>query len=451
MKVIIVGAGKVGFSIASTLSSKDIDVTVVDTRPDRLIQVQEYLDVQVLEGNGASMSVLEQAGIADSDLLVAVTELDELNMMTCFVAKSYGVKSAIARVRRPEYGELAASSRREQLGIDLIVNPELLAAQEIGKLVMHPEAHEVEYYADGRVVMLGLKIKEDSSIAGKSLKDINFPKPCVIVGIIRGEDLIVPNGFSLIQPKDEIFMLAATKDMLDLEIFLGVRKRAVNNIAIFGGQLLGRYVAKFFEVRRRKINVKLFEEDANICLALNEELKRTIIINGSGKDMNLMLDENIAEMDAVLAVNDEDETNVMISIIAKHIGAQKVIAQIRRSDYVNMIENFGIDKAVSPRSLMVSTILRYINRGSVLNLKLLQNDMAQMNEFKITEDCKHVGKALKHLHFPGQSIVGLILRGDDIIIPRGDDAFLPGDRVFTFAAETSAQDVVKYLAVHGAD
>lgn len=451
MKVIIVGAGKVGFSIASTLSSKGIDVTVVDTRSDRLSQVQEYLDVQVLEGNGASMSVLEQAGIANSHLLVAVTELDELNMMTCFVAKSYGVKNAIARVRRPEYGELAASSRREQLGIDLIVNPELLAAQELGKLVLHPEAHEVEYYADGRVVMLGLKMKEDSPVAGKALKDINFPKPCVIVGIIRGEELIVPNGFSVIQPKDEIFMLAATKDMLDLEIFLGMRKRAVNDIAIFGGQLLGRYVANFFESRRRKINVKLFEEDANTCLALNEELKRTMIINGSGKDMNLMLDENIAGMDAVLAVNDEDETNVMISIIAKHIGAKKVIAQIRRSDYVNMIENFGIDKAVSPRSLMVSTILRYINRGSVLNLKLLQNDMAQMNEFEITADCKHVGKALKHLHFPGQSIVGLILRGDDIIIPRGDDAFLAGDRVFTFAAETSAQDVVKYLAARGAD
>lgn len=446
MKVIIVGAGKVGFSIASTLSSKDMDVVVVDTRADRLSQVQEYLDVQTIEGNGASMSVLERAGIAQSDLLVAVTELDELNMMTCFVGKSYGVKNAIARVRRPEYGELARSQRREQLGIDLIINPELLAAQELGKLVLHPEAHDVEYYADGRVVMLGLKLPDDAAILNTPLKDVNLPRPCVIAGIIRGEELIVPNGLSEIHARDEVFLLAATKDMLDLEIFMGVRKRAINNVAIFGGQLLGRYLAQFFEARRRKINVKLFEEDRQTCQMLREELKRTVIINGSGKDMNLMQDENVAEMDAVLAVNDEDETNVMISIIAKHIGAKKVIAQIRRSDYVNMIENFGIDKAVSPRSLMVSTILRYINRGSVLNLKLLQNDMVQMNEFELAQGSSHAGKALKHLHFPSQSVVGMIVRGDDIIIPSGEDTLLPGDRIFTFAAAAKAQEVVDYLA-----
>lgn len=445
MRVIIVGAGKVGFSIAATLSSKDIDVVVIDTNGDRLDQVQEYLDVQTIEGNGASMSVLESAGIADSDLLVAVTELDELNMMTCFVGKSYGVKSAIARVRRPEYDELVRSSRREQLGIDLIINPEQLAAQELGKLVLHPEAHEVEYYADGRVVMLGLKLPDTAAILNTPLKDIHLPRPCIITGIIRGEELIVPNGYTEIHAKDEIFLLAATKDMIDLEIFLGVRKKSINNIAIFGGQLLGRYLAQFFEARRRKISVKLFEEDMATCRMLREELKSTVIINGSGKDINLMQDENIAEMDAVVAVNDEDETNVMISIIAKHIGAKKVISQIRRSDYVNMIENFGIDKAVSPRSLMVSTILRFINRGSVLNLRLLQNDMVQMNEVVLPATSPLAQKALKQLHFPSQSIVGMIVRGDDIIIPSGDAVLLPGDRIFTFAAAATAQEVVDYL------
>jgi trk system potassium uptake protein TrkA len=446
MKVIIVGAGKVGFNIAATLSGKNMDVVVIDTSPERLAQVQEYLDVQVLEGNGASMSVLEQAGVAKSDLLIAVTELDELNMMTCFVGKSYGVKSTIARVRKPEYGELAKSERQEQLGIDLIVNPELLAAQELGKLVLHPEAHEVEYYADGRVVMLGLKMDEKSTIVNTALKDIQFPRACVIVGIVRGEQTVVPNGSTIILPKDEIFLLAATKDMTDLEIYLGVSKKAINNIAIFGGQLLGYYLGKFFDSRRRKINVKLFEEDSERCQALNEELKRTVVINGSGKDMNLMEDENIADMDVVLAVNDEDETNVMISIIAKHIGAKKVISQIRRSDYVNMIENFGIDKAVSPRSLMVSTILRFINRGSVVNLKLLQNDMAQMNEVVIPANSKLAGKTLKQLHFPEQSIIGLILRGDNIIIPNGDEKLLPGDNLLTFATSEKAQALVDYLA-----
>lgn len=435
-----------GFSIAETLSSKDIDVVVIDTNAERLAMVQEYLDVRVLEGNGAAMSVLEEAGIANSDLLVAVTELDELNMMTCFVGKSYGVKSTIARVRKPEYGELAKSERQAQLGIDLVINPELLAAQELGKLVLHPEAHEVEYYADGRVVMLGLKLDEQSSIVNCRLCDVQFPYHCVVVGIIRGERMIIPNGSTLILPKDEIFLLAATKDMLGLEIFLGVRKREINNIAIFGGHLLGYYVCQFFELRRRRINVKLFEENAMLCQDLDEKLRRTVVINGSGKDMDLMEDENIAEMDAVLAVEDDDEDNVLISIIAKHIGAKKVIAQIRRSDYVNMIENFGIDKAVSPRSLMVSAILRFINRGSVLNLKLLQNDMAQMNEFVLPENSRLNGRALKQLRFPAQTIVGLIVRQGNIIIPGGDDKLLAGDNILTFSAAENSQELFDYMS-----
>ena len=446
MKVIIVGAGKVGFSIAETLANKDIEVVVIDTDPERLQTVQEYLDVQVMLGNGAAMSVQEKAGIAGSDLLIAVTELDEINMMTCFVAKSYGVKSTIARVRKREYSELAKSERQEQLGIDLIINPELLAAQELGKLVLHPEAHEVEYYADGQVVMLGLKLEDDSKILNCRLRDVHFPHPCVVVGVIRGEQMIVPNGDTQILPKDEIFLLSDVKDMLSLEIFLGARKRAINNVAEFGGGLLSFYLCQIFESKHRRINVKLFEENPEICQDLNEALSRTVVINGSGRDMDLMEDENIADMDVVLAVNDDDEANVLISMIAKHVGARKVISQIRRSDYVNMIENFGIDKAVSPRSLMVAAILRFINRGSVLNLKLLQNDMAQMNECVLPKTSKLANKALKQLRFPEQSIVGLIVRNGDIIIPGGEVRLLPGDNLLTFSATASAQTVMDYLA-----
>lgn len=446
MKVIIVGAGKVGFSIAETLANKDIDVVVIDTNPERLVTVQEYLDVQVMVGNGAAMSVLEKAGIAGSDLLIAVTELDEINMMTCFVGKSYGVKSTIARVRKQEYSELAKSERQAQLGIDLIINPELLAAQELAKLVLHPEAHEVEYYVDGQVVMLGLKLDENSSIVGSQLKDVRFPHPCVVVGLIRGDQMIVPNGATQILAKDEVFLLSASKDMLALEIYLGVRKRAINNIAVFGGGLLSYYLCQIFESKRRRINVKLFEENTELCQDLNESLSRTVVINGSGRDMDLMQDENIADMDVVLAVNDDDETNVLISMIAKHVGARKVISQIRRSDYVNMIESFGIDKAVSPRSLMVAAILRFINRGSVLNLKLLQNDMAQMNEFVLPAASKLANKALKHLRFPEQSIVGLIVRQGDIIIPNGEAKLLPGDNLLTFSASEKSQAVMDYVS-----
>ena len=294
--------------------------------------------------------------------------------------------------------------------------------------------------------MLGLKLEDDSKILNCRLRDVHFPHPCVVVGVIRGEQMIVPNGDTQILPKDEIFLLSDVKDMLSLEIFLGARKRAINNVAVFGGGLLSFYLCQIFESKHRRINVKLFEENPEICQELNEALSRTVVINGSGRDMDLMEDENIADMDVVLAVNDDDEANVLISMIAKHVGARKVISQIRRSDYVNMIENFGIDKAVSPRSLMVAAILRFINRGSVLNLKLLQNDMAQMNECVLPKTSKLANKALKQLRFPEQSIVGLIVRNGDIIIPGGEVRLLPGDNLLTFSATASAQTVMDYLA-----
>lgn len=447
MKAIIVGAGKVGFNLASTLASKSYDVLVIDTSEERLRMVEEYLDVQTLEGNGGAMSVLEEAGVDEADLVVAVTDIDELNMMTCFIAKSYGVKSTIARVRKPGYDELVNSVRQKQLGIDLIINPDLVAAQEIAKLIVHPEAHDVDYYADGRVVLLGLKIEDHYKVANKALKDISFVRPCVVVAILRDDKVIVPNGDTVILPKDEIFMLSATKDMRELEVSIGVKRCDGNDIAIFGGGLIGFYLAMILEGKKTmKLNMKIFEEDEDVCFMLDEKLKKTAIIKGSGKDKNLMEDENIADMDIVVAVNDSDEENVLSSIIAKHLGAQKVISQIRRSDYVSMIESFGIDKAISPRRLMVATILRFINRGRIQNLKLLEDDLAQMHEIEVSEGAKIAGKPLKNLRFPKHSLVALIVRGDKIIVPNGNDCMLEGDHVMTFAQSDVAEDVIDFLS-----
>ncbi len=445
MKSIIIGAGKVGYTIASTLAAKDYDVIVIDKEKERLEQVEEYLDVQVVEGSGAQVSVLEQAGIEDADLLIAVTEVDEMNMVACFIAKSYGVTTTIARVRKPEYAELDNTNRQTQLGIDLIINPEKVAAKAVAELILYPEAHDIEYYADGQVLLLGLKLGPNAKILGKTLIEINFPHPCVVVAIIRDDFIIIPSGKDVIMEKDEIFILAATKHMAEIEYYIGVKHKVINDIAIFGGDLLGYYLAKIFENKKRRFNVKLFEEDEELCEELSDSLSRTMIINGNGTDMNLMMDENISDMDIVVAVTDDDKENVLVAILSKHLGATKNIAQIRRSDYVNMLEKFGVDKAISPRSLAASSILRFINRGRILNLKMLQDDRAQMNEIIIPPNGRYSGMPLKDIKLPRNTIIGLIVRQGTIIVPHGEDQLLAGDRVVIFALTTVIKIAVDML------
>ena len=445
MKIIIIGAGKVGFSLAQTLTEKGYDVTVIEKDRDRVMRISDYLDVQAICANGAQLSVLEDAGVGEADILIAVTARDEINMMACFLGKSAGVKMTVARVRQPVYAELTASERQRQLGIDLIINPEQFAAEEIANLILYPEAHDVQYYADNRVLMLGLKLTSDLPVIGKNLIEIQFPRPCVAVTIIREDEIIIPRGDTRLLAGDEIYVAAATIDMPEIEKYLGIKHTTINNIAIFGGHLLGYYLALVFENKIRNYNVKLFEEEEARCKVLSERLHNTMIIKAAGTDANIMEDENISEMDIVTTVYDDDRENVMVSMIAKSAGAKKIITQMRRSDYVQMIEKFGIDKAVSPRSLMTTAILCFINRGRILNLKMLQADKAQMNEIVIPEKSRLSGKALKDIRLPLSSIVAVIVRGDQLIIPKGDDILLPLDRVLVFALTEEIKYVIDYL------
>lgn len=444
MQSIVIGAGKVGFSIASTFSAKDHEVTLVEKNKYRLMNVAEYLDVRTVYGYGNQISDLLDAGADTADLIIAATECDEVNMMSCFLAKKLGTKKAVARIRQPIYTTWD-DKMMEELGIDLIINPEEFAAEEISQLILYPEAHDVQYYAKGRVLMLGLKITQNFTILNKPLKDICFPKPCVVVAIIRDGDVIIPRGNAVIKERDEIYFVAATENMSAIEKYIGSPHKKINNIAIFGGELIGYYLANIFENKIRNFNVKLFENDEARCQELAEKLPHTMIIKGCGTDVNIMEDENISEMDMVVVLTDDDHTNVMVSMIAKNSGAKKIIAQIRRSDYVNMIEEFGIDKAISPRTLMTSSILRFINRGKILHLKMLHDDMAQMNEIIIPPNSRHHGKPLKAMWIPESCVVAIIVRDRDIIIPKGDDKIYSGDRVIVLAQTDRIKEAVDYL------
>lgn len=444
MKIIIIGAGKVGYSIAQMLSREQHDVTVIDTDEERLKIVEEHLDVQTIYGNGASADVLKEAGVGDSDLLAAVTEADELNMVACYFAKSFGTKHTVARVRNPEYVDFDTSSGLKLMGIDMIINPERVTANEIAKLTKVAEAQNVEYFANEKIQLLELKITETSPVIDIPLMDLKLNHSFLIVAIVRGDKMIIPRGKDQIMAGDVIFVLAETKEMIAIERLLGQRRLKVENVVILGGGRIGYYLAE--QLEKSRLNVKIIEKDLLKCKMIARKLNNTLVINGDGADLQLLEDENVGSTDLFVAVTGDDKINLLVSLLAKHLGAKKTIAQIRRSDYTLLVEKVGIDRAISPRVLTVGAVLRFVRKGQIVSIRLVSDSRAQITELIVSEGCRNAGKSLKDIRFPVGAIIGAIVRGERVIVPTGNDTILPGDRVVVFALPSAVQKVEHFFA-----
>lgn len=432
MRVVVVGAGKVGFNIAQMLSKEDHDVVIIEKNEERLQILEDHLDIQTIYGSGSDFDVLEEADIQQSKLFISVTETDEVNMVACALAKQYGVPTTVARIRNPEY--VQQRERRislSKMGIDLIINPERMTALEIIKLLEHPEAREIEYFADGRVQMAELKIEEDFPMRGQKLYQYDAPGQFLIVAILRNGRLIVPSGEDIIQPGDRVFILARTKDMLHTEkLFLTKRLPAIEYVVILGGGLIGYYLAQ--ELERKKYSVKVIEKDKRYCKECTRRLDQTLVINGDGTDIDLLIEENVGQADAFVAVTDDDKLNLLVCLIAKELGAKKTFVQIRRSDLIPLIKHTNADKVISPRMFTAGSILRFIRRGEVSSVTLLGDSNAEMIELIIPVGAPVVNKTLKDIPLPKGTLVGAIMRGEQVIIPSGDDVIKVDDRLTLF-------------------
>lgn len=444
MKAIIIGAGKVGFSIAEMLSYEGHDVVVIDHDAERLNTIDEHLDVQVLCGNGASVSVLKEAGVAGAELLAAVTELDELNIVSCIVGRSLGVKRTIARVRNPEYVDLDKSTQKEALGIDLIINPERVTALEIAKLATNAEAHIVEFFANEKIQLLELKVTANTPVPDIEIKDFRFPHPFLIVAILREDKVIIPKGKDKVKLGDMVFVLAQTKDMQEVEKFFGQRRTKVENVVILGGGRIGYYLAQQLELKH--VNVKIIEKELTRCKFLAEHLNRSLVIHGDGADLQLLEDENVGSTDLFVSLTGDDKLNLLVSLLAKHLGTKKTIAQIRRSDYNPLVEKVGIDRVVSPRKLTAGAILGFVRKGKVVSVTLLNDAGAEITELIVPETYRYSGIALKEVGFPSGAIIGALVRENKVIVPRGHDIILPGDRVIVFTLPNSSQKVENFFS-----
>lgn len=447
MKIIVIGAGEVGYHISRFLSrEEDIEVVVIDTDRDKLNRINEELDIAVIEGEGGSPRVLAEAGADDADILLAVTNSDEINMIACLVAKAlFNVKRRIARIRNEEYFTNQELLSKDNLDIDPAINPELESARAIIRIIEAPFAYDVEEFEKGLIKVVGFRIREDSYIVGKTLRELKkrINEPFLIGIIQRGNRAIIPRGDDRIEVNDVVY-LPIHRDTLDrMASIIKGEVRQAKNVMLVGGGRIGYHVAR--ELESKGISLKIVENNIERCKFLTKNLQDSLIVHGNGADRGLLEEENAGSMDVFAAITNNEELNIMSSLLAKSMGVKKVITLVNKTEYLPLAHNLGIEVVISPRIITASSILRYVRRGDILSLTAIAEDMAEIIEAGVSETSTLCNKKISEAEMPKTALIGAIIRGDDIIIPGGDDVILEKDRLIIFTLYESIKKVEKLL------
>ena len=448
MKILVVGDGKVGHTIAEYLAKENHDVTIVDRSDDALKRSEDTLDVLCVRGNGANASTLMNAGADKADIIIAATAGDEVNMLCCLMAKRLGAKYAIARIRDPEYNESLTLLRRE-LGIDLAVNPERATALEISRLLRFPFASNIETFAKGRVEMVEFRAQEGDKVVGVPLFDIAHRLrgiPQVLYAAVEREgEVIIPNGQFAIRPGDRVHVAADMVTITEYFRYLGKDSLRIKNVMLLGGGRISYYLAKM--IVAMGIRVTLTEIDEKKAYALSEALPDVNVICGDGTDQELLEQEGISQMDAFVALCDRDEENLMTGLYAVRQGVPKVVVKNNRGAYADIISAMGLDSVVGPKSITCDYILRYVRQREnatgtrVERLYKLVNGKAEALEFIARPSDPYVGVALKDLKVRPGTLVAVIVRRGKVIVPFGNDHIEPGDSVVIISRQSGLSDL----------
>lgn len=447
MKIIIVGAGEVGFHIAQRLSEESQDVVLIDKDPAQIKRINENLDVQAFLGSGTSPSLLKDSGIETADMLVAATDSDEVNLIACLLARNlnqYMLK--VARVRNQEFLEEKDLLNQQSLDIDRIINPQSLMVENILNLMEIPGASEVINFVDGRVKLVGFTIKKNSPFIDRQLLSFKDLEEKLLVGaIVRDNKVMIPRGSDTIQMDDLVYVVARNDELNNMLRLFEIREETLRRVIIIGAGQTGTALAKALD--KSKINAKIIDTDSQRCADLSEQLEHVIVINGDGGDKSLLKEENIADVDFMVAITGDEENNILISLLAKGLGAKRTITRVSKLSYIPLVSAIGIDTVVSPRLSAVRAILQYIRRGKVISVAPLKGEQAEAIEAEALETSDIVNSPLSKVKFPKGAIVGAIVRGEDIIIPRGDSVIMPKDRLIIFALEKVIPKLEKLLTV----
>lgn len=449
MKILIVGAGQVGYFLCERLSFEGHEVTLIDRDPDHLRRAQDRLNVLGLQGNGASAETLEQAGIKNCDIFIAVADLDEINILACLLAREYGVSTRIARVKSIEYTGGGAVLSKEKLGIDLMINPEDAVAEELVKIACRSGAFDVAEFVEGQIQFLGYRIGEDSPLCELTLRELGEIRGIyrfVVTAISRGGRTIIPRGDDTIQAGDSIFIFAHQKDLPTIQYMMQLKeekKRRNRRVFILGGGRIGLHIAE--ELERLHFEVRLVERDLARCEKLSAKLKRTMVIHAEGTEIDTLIEEGVERADVFIAVTGNDESNILCSLLARQHGARRVMALVNKPELLALAGSLGIDACVSPRLAAAGAILKYVRRGEVISLATIEGSNAEVLEIEVKAGRQVIGAALKTLHFPQGAIIGAIVRGQNYEIPTGDSTLEAGDRVVIFALPGALAKVERFF------
>ncbi len=453
MKVIVCGAGQVGFNIARYLAKEHNDVTIIDQRPELVRKVSDSLDVRCILGHASHPPVLEQAGAADADMIIAVTAADEVNMVACQVAHSlFNVTTTIARVRHQSYLQpfWANLFSHDHLPIDVIISPEIEVARAIVRRLQVPGAMEVIPLAGDRVRLIGVRCTEDTPLVNTPLRQLTVLFPdlnIVIVGIVRDGRAIVPTAEDQMLPGDEVMFVVDTLHIGRAMAAFGHEEPEARRIVIFGGGNIGQFLAQQIEALPSGVSAKIIELDRERAEEVARNLEQTVVINGDVLDSDILEEASAGSAETVVAVTNDDETNILSALLAKRMGSKRVMALVNKTDYATLMSQLGIDVVISPRAITVSNILHHVRRGRVHAVHSLHEGFGELMEVDALETSPLVGKPLKEIKLPQGVLVGALVRDGKVISPRGMTIVQANDRVVLFAAAEAVKKVEKLFSV----
>lgn len=438
MKIVVVGDGKVGFTITKNLAAEGHDITIIENKPTVLSNTLNLLDVVGIQGNGASLDVQLNAGVDQADLVIATTSTDELNIACCLIAKRLGAKSTIARIRNPEYVK-SMNLIKDDLGLSMFINPEKAAARQIARALTFPEAIKVNSFAKGRLTLVEVKVPDNSALANLQVKqfDHGLVNNILICTLARNNEVIIPNGNTIIQSGDKISIVGKNKDIRRFLRFMGLKNQIIRNVMISGGGKIAFYLAtSLLDVG---CDITIVENNAQRALELVQHFPDANIINGDGTDQELLLSEDLEHQDAFIALTGNDEENVMMSMFATSVGVKKVIPKVNRMTLGFILEKIGLDSTITPKNICADQIIEYVRAiqnsvgSSVESMMHLQDGAVEVLEFRVKDSCSFLNKPFKDIKFKQGILVASITHRGEVILANGNSRINIGDSVLIFS------------------
>lgn len=446
MKIIIAGAGEVGFHLAKLLSYESQDITLIDTNKESLAYAESHLDIRVLRGDATSISLLKDARVANSDLVIGVTSSETTNITLCLLAKQLGSKRTIARISNTEFVEHREVIKFHELGIDELISPEELAATEIKLLLGQSAFNDTYEFEGGRLIMVGVSLPKGAPFVGKLVREAAEVFPGLhfmpVAMQRRGTQYtIIPRGDTPFKEEDQVYFITDQEGMEELYKLTGKKKEQIRNVMILGGSKVGTKAAR--DLCELRFNVKIIEKDKNKAFEIAEMLPNALVINGDCRNVEVLEEESLESMDAFIAVTGNSETNIMSCLVAKSRHVKKTIALVENMDYFQISQSIGVDTLINKKLLAANNIFRYIRRGEVVALTRLNNLNAEILEFVVKPTSEVNGELIRELNFPREAIIGGVIRDNKGIIALGDFTILEGDRVVVCCLPSAIKRVEK--------